>query len=202
MPATVSKKIDAYIAKLPPWQQKVCRKLRRAIRKADPKIEEDWKWNSPAFSHDGLVCWFWGHKRFVSLKFFQGALIKDTYKVFVKELKVPRNRTIKYYEGDAVNEKVVVNYVKQAVGNNVKGKKVVIKPSPKKSIRPPKRIKDALEKAKLLEKFKARTYYQQKGYLQWIDWAKRDETKDKRIKTMLKELRAGTYMPPKKKTAK
>ena len=52
-------------------------------------------------------------------------------------------------------------------------------------------VRDALHKRRLMEAYRARPSYQQNDYLGWIGRAKRQETKDKRLKQMLDELERG-----------
>ena len=59
----------------------------------------------------------------------------------------------------------------------------------------PSYVKKALEERGLTEYFYARPPYQQNDYLGWIEGAKRQETKEKRLSQMLNELEVGgVYM--------
>ncbi len=49
----------------------------------------------------------------------------------------------------------------------------------------------ALEKNKLLEIYHERPPYQQNDYIGWINSAKREETKTKRLNQMIEELKGG-----------
>ena len=55
----------------------------------------------------------------------------------------------------------------------------------------PEYVKDALQKRRLMQDYKARPAYQQNDYISWIDQAKKQETKEKRLQQMLDELEAG-----------
>ncbi|MBA3683150.1 MAG: DUF1801 domain-containing protein, partial [Bacteroidetes bacterium] len=55
--ADASLKITEYIDTLPDWSQKICKKLRTIILKADPKLIEDWNWG-PNYYLEGMVCGF------------------------------------------------------------------------------------------------------------------------------------------------
>lgn len=68
----------------------------------------------------------------------------------------------------------------------------------------PEFIRDALEQNRLLNDYNARPAYQRNDYVGWILSAKRDETRQKRLKQMLDELSVGgVYMkmdhPPSRK---
>jgi uncharacterized protein YdeI (YjbR/CyaY-like superfamily) len=56
-------------------------------------------------------------------------------------------------------------------------------------------VRSALESKGLLEAYRARPAYQRNDYLGWINSAKREDTKKKRLHQMLRELAGGTkYM--------
>ncbi len=56
-------------------------------------------------------------------------------------------------------------------------------------------VRDALETEGVMEAYDARPPYQRNDYLGWINRAKRGETKEKRLRKMIDELRRGdTYM--------
>lgn len=65
-------------------------------------------------------------------------------------------------------------------------------PSLKRNINPmPKDIRTRLVRGGLMDLYNARPAYQRNDYLGWISRAKLDETKEKRINQMLKELKQG-----------
>jgi len=56
-------------------------------------------------------------------------------------------------------------------------------------------VRDRLHEADVIGDYEQRPAYQQNDYLGWIERAKRPETREKRIRQMLDELRAGgVYM--------
>lgn len=56
-------------------------------------------------------------------------------------------------------------------------------------------VRAALTKSGLMETYRLRPAYQQNDYIGWIEKAKREETKIKRLAQMLSELEAGgVYM--------
>jgi len=52
-------------------------------------------------------------------------------------------------------------------------------------------VKLALEERSLMDAYRARPAYQQNDYIGWINRAKRQETKEKRLQQMLDELEVG-----------
>lgn len=72
-------------------------------------------------------------------------------------------------------------------------------PVPGNLIRPiqpmPDFVRDAIKARGLVAKYEARPAYQRNDYLMWINNAKREETRQKRLAQMLDELKAGgVYM--------
>jgi uncharacterized protein YdeI (YjbR/CyaY-like superfamily) len=59
----------------------------------------------------------------------------------------------------------------------------------------PEDVQEALVRAGLLEAYQDRPAYQRNDYLSWIGRAEREETRAKRLRQMLDELReGGVYM--------
>ncbi len=59
----------------------------------------------------------------------------------------------------------------------------------------PEFLKQALEERGLMDEYRNRPAYQQNDYIGWINRAKLQETKEKRLHQMLDELKAGgVYM--------
>jgi len=48
--------IDERIEAIGDWRGKTLAKVREIMHEADPEIVEAWKWGTPVWSHDGLVC--------------------------------------------------------------------------------------------------------------------------------------------------
>lgn len=73
-------------------------------------------------------------------------------------------------------------------------------PAPKSRLKRPAQpmpafVKQALGKAKLMERYRARPPYQRNDYLWWINSAKLQATRQKRLDQMLDELGSGNaYM--------
>jgi hypothetical protein len=193
--------VDAYIAEQEPWKQEILQVVRAAVHRADPEIEELIKWGTPSLEHAGPVVWLFCASEWVHVSFRQGALL-DVPEGFWEEDETTESkakRTIKLRQGDEVPVAQIEKLVAQAVDNNLAGRTVDFG-APKPGSREfdlPKEYEDFLRENGLLDEYEARPYYQQKGWIQWIEMAKQPETVDKRMQKMLQELRDGTYMPSK-----
>lgn len=115
--------IDDYIAGKEAWARPMLTKLRQLILKANPRIEQEWKWRAPAFTHHGILVLLWGFKAHVSLMFHSGNLLDDPKALFGASEVNEHNRSFKLREGDKIPEKQIVAWVKRASEINEKGPK-------------------------------------------------------------------------------
>jgi hypothetical protein len=65
--------ISRRIAELGDWRGETLARVRALIREADPGVVEEWKWGTPVWSHDGIVCTGETYKTTVMLTFARGA---------------------------------------------------------------------------------------------------------------------------------
>jgi len=98
-------------------------RFRKLILKAAPELTEEWKWDTPVFSHKGLVCAIGAFKDHVGINFFQGASLQDPHGLFNGGLDAKASRSIKLNEGDKLDEAAFQKLVKAAVAYNDAGKK-------------------------------------------------------------------------------
>jgi hypothetical protein len=115
---TPSRKIDARIRELDDWRGKTLARLRALIKQADPEVVEEWKWNVPVWSHDGIICTGETYKTHVKLTFAKGARVKDPAKLFNSSLDGNTRRAIDFREGDAVDEDALKKLIRAAVEVN------------------------------------------------------------------------------------
>jgi hypothetical protein len=116
--ATPSKKIDARIKELDDWRGKTLARLRAVIKQADPDVVEEWKWNVPVWSHDGLICTGESYKSAVKLTFAKGASLKDPAKLFNSSLEGNTRRAIDFREGDEIDADALKALIRAAVAQN------------------------------------------------------------------------------------
>lgn len=193
--------IDAYITRQPEWQRDILNTLRSCLHKADPNIKEVIKWGAPTFEDHGIVVWMFCAKQWVHFSFIQGALLDPSHGLFEegKDSASKAKRTIKFHEGHHIPTDIIIALIKEAVANNKAGKKVdfkIAKPH-KQEFDVPKEYEDYLQEHKLLATYKERPFYQQRGWIEWIETAKQEDTRQKRAQMMLRELQTGQYMPNK-----
>ena len=110
--------IDARIRELDDWRGEMLARLRALIKDADPGVVEEWKWNVPVWSHDGLICTGESYKKVVKLTFARGAALKDPKRLFNSSLEGNTRRAIDFHEGEAIDEKALQALVRAAVALN------------------------------------------------------------------------------------
>lgn len=113
-----SQLIDARIEELGDWRGKMLSRLRTLIKKADPKVVEEWKWNVPVWSHDGLICTGEAYKSVVKLTFAKGASLADPSRLFNSSLEGKVRRAIDLHEGGAIDERAFKALIRAAVALN------------------------------------------------------------------------------------
>jgi hypothetical protein len=111
--------IDARIKELGDWRGETLSKIRRLIKKADPKVVEEWKWRGvPVWSHDGMICTGETYKSVVKLTFAKGAQLKDPKRLFNSSLDGNVRRAIDLHEGDQIDEAAFETLIRKAVTLN------------------------------------------------------------------------------------
>jgi hypothetical protein len=113
-----SRLIDARIKELADWRGKKLAHLRALIKQADPEVVEEWKWDVPVWSHDGIICTGESYKSHVKLTFAKGAKVKDPAKLFNSSLEGNLRRAIDFKESDDVDAEAFKTLIRAAVALN------------------------------------------------------------------------------------
>lgn len=120
---SASQQIDNYINGLTDWRGKMVARLRSLIREADPELTEEWKWDTPVWSHKGNVVAAGVFKDHVKLNFFKGASLEDPQGLFNAGLDAKATRAIDIAEGENINESALKELVRAGVAYNTSGSK-------------------------------------------------------------------------------
>jgi hypothetical protein len=110
--------ISKRITELGDWRGDTLRRMRQLIKEADPDVVEEWKWGTPVWSHDGIICTGESYKNHVKLTFAQGASLKDPARLFNSSLDGNVRRAIDIHEGEKVDASAFKALVRQAVARN------------------------------------------------------------------------------------
>jgi len=113
-----SRMIDERIKELGDWRGQMLSRLRTLIRQADPEVVEEWKWEVPVWSHDGLICTGETYKSVVKMTFAKGAALEDPSGLFNSSLDGNTRRAIDFHEGEKIDAKALKALVRAAVALN------------------------------------------------------------------------------------
>jgi len=113
-----AKLIDGRIRELPGWRGETLARVRALILASHPDIIEEWKWDGPVWSCDGIICTGESYKAAVKLTFPKGASIPDPAGLFNASLEGKTRRAIDFREGDAIDARAFTSLIKAAVARN------------------------------------------------------------------------------------
>lgn len=115
---SASELIGEQIDELADWRGKMLGRLRALIKEADPDVVEEWKWSTPVWSHDGLICTGETYKKVVKMTFARGAALKDPAGLFNSSLGGNTRRAIDFHEGEKIREPALKALIRAAVSLN------------------------------------------------------------------------------------
>jgi len=128
--APASRMIDARIEALGDWRADTLRRIRALMTAADPGIVEEWKWDVPVWSRDGIVCTGETYKKAVKLTFPKGASLADPARLFNSSLDGNVRRAIDIHEGETIDAAAFKALVREAIALNSAGKSKPRKKTP------------------------------------------------------------------------
>ena len=120
---SASRLISKRIAEFDDWRGETLGRVRALIKEADPEVLEEWKWMTPVWSHDGIVCTGETYKQAVKLTFAKGAFLDDPSRLFNSSLEGNTRRAIDIREGETVDAKAFTALVRAAAAVNSSAKK-------------------------------------------------------------------------------
>jgi uncharacterized protein YdeI (YjbR/CyaY-like superfamily) len=183
-------RIDAYIAKAPPFARPILEKVRERVHAAAPEAEEAMKWSAPGFTVDGkILLMMAAFRRHAALNFWRGQEIGDGSLKAGAMGQFGRLTSI----DDLPPDRELDALIREAAAL------ARTAPLPRKTKHAPKPAPEmhpefaaALDKAPkakaVLEGFPPSA---QRDYLEWISEAKQDATRQKRIIDAIKWLSEG-----------
>jgi uncharacterized protein YdeI (YjbR/CyaY-like superfamily) len=181
-------RVDAYVARAQPFARPILKHLRKLVRIGCPDVEETIKWQSPFFERNGIICFMAAFTEHCAFGFWNGA------KLFGKKNKGAMGHFGRITSmADLPDDKGLIGFVRKAAELNERGvKKSRPQPRGKQRLTVPNDLKAALQKnAKARKTFENFSYSHKKEYVDWITDAKRDETRQRRLKTAIKWIAQG-----------
>jgi uncharacterized protein YdeI (YjbR/CyaY-like superfamily) len=189
---TIDPRIDAYIDnKAADFAKPILRHLRKLVHDACPEVTETMKWSMPFFDYKGPLANMASFKQHCAFGFWKQSLMESDA--------IPAEKTAMGTFGritsvdDLPDDKTMIGLIKQAVKLNETGAKVERKaPTTDKTLVVPEILTAALEQnSAASEYFNAFPYSKKKDYVDWINEAKTDATREKRLATTIEQLAEG-----------
>jgi uncharacterized protein YdeI (YjbR/CyaY-like superfamily) len=177
-------RVDAYITKAGDFAKPILNRIRKLVHQACPPVEEAIKWNMPFFEYKGILVAMPAFRQHCALIFWKGKLIlgKD-------RAKFRRLTSL----ADLPPDKTLLELIGKAVALNEAGIKAPVRAKPNTAkVVVPVEILAALKKnKKALAGFEKLPPSHKREYVEWVAEAKREETRARRLSTMLKWLAQG-----------
>ncbi len=183
-----AKNVDDYIASATDETRPILAKLRRIFQEASPKLEEVIKWNVPFFVYKGPVGGFAAFKKHVSWGLMKARLLNDPDGIVGRRVMMGGKIT-KVSEIPPASK--LAGLIKQVMALNEAGIKNPKPPEPKV----PADFAAAMKKSSAaVMHYAAFTPARKWQYVNWINKAKRPETRAKRIGTAVEWIGVGKTM--------
>ena len=191
---TKDTRIDAYIARSADFARPILVHIRALVHKACPDVEEKIKWGFPHFDYKGMMCSMASFKEHCAFGFWKASLMKHAEK-FKKDGEKAMGHLGKIRRLDELpSNKILCAYIKEAAKLNEEGVKLPRKPKPsaKKHIVVPADLMKALAKDKKAKSsFERFSYFHKKEYTEWLEEAKTEETRTRRLATAMQWIAEG-----------
>jgi uncharacterized protein YdeI (YjbR/CyaY-like superfamily) len=179
-----------YIDAHPQWRS-ILEKLRSLLLSTE--LEECIKWGIPTYCIKGKnVVGLSAFNSYAGLWFFNGALLKDDGNELLnaQEGKTQAMRQLRFKAEQELNDAHILGFIQQAIDNQKAG--LVIKAKLKKPLEVPPELRQSLLKDTDLDsKFAQLGLSKQREYTEYIISAKRDATKQTRLKKIIPMIRQG-----------
>ena len=122
MTYTGDPRIDAYIDRLPAWQQAICRQVRDLVHAADAEVAETIKrTDRPYFVLDGNICALQAAKDHVNVFLYDGAIVPDPEGIITAGHNNKTARTVAVRQGETINTRALEAMFRQIIANNRAG---------------------------------------------------------------------------------
>ncbi len=182
-------RVDAYIAARQPFAQPILTHLRELVHRHAPGAEETLKWGVPHFTLGGQnlagMAAFKGHATF---GFWRDEEVTGSPRDTGAMGSMGRLATL----ADLPSDKVMAGYIAKAAALCAEGKPKRAAPKPRAALELPDDLGAALKaNAAAQRHWDAFSPGKRRDYIEWVLEAKREETRAKRIETIVAQVAEG-----------
>ncbi len=178
-------KVDAYISNSADFAKPILEHFRQIIHETCPLVEEKIKWGMPFFDYKGeMMCHLAAFKQHCTVGFWKASLMKDPILLENAKTEQAMGHLGKITSIETLPDPAkLASYIMEAMALNDKGIKIVKpKVETKKEIITPADFELQInENEAALIYFEKASYSFKKEYIQWIEDAKTESTRNNRI---------------------
>jgi uncharacterized protein YdeI (YjbR/CyaY-like superfamily) len=184
-------RVDAYITSAPAFAQPILERARAVVHEACPQVEETLKWGMPTFMHaGGILCGMAAFKQHATFGFWKHALVMGGEGERAGMGSFGKMTSVR----DLPPKKQLVALVRKAMALNEQGVKTP--QARKRGTRPPADVPADLSEALRVNDAARETFErfppsQRREYIEWLEEAKREETRRKRLAQAVEWLAEG-----------
>ena len=180
-----SQSVEEYIRTAPKEARQKLRVLRQIIKAVAPEAEERISYSMPYYGYHGRLAYFRLSKSHIGL-YLAPAVIEQHTKELAKY--ETAKATVRFPLNEDLPLALIRTLIKAGMRTNEHAVRSTLQ-RPRQTM--PAFVRAELVRNKLADAYAARPSYQRNDYLSWINRAKREETKQKRLAQMLAELKRG-----------
>ena len=188
-------RVGAYIDKSADFAKPILIHLRDLVHRASSEIKETMKWSSPFFDYDGPVCQMAAFNKHCAFGFWKAALLNDTHQILNQEADTAGSLGRITSIADLPADEILIQYIQQALLLNKEGIKAPSRPKTpldKSELNVPPYLTAALHQdARAQEQFEKFSPSQKKEYITWLEEAKTEDTRLKRLNTAIEWISEG-----------
>jgi uncharacterized protein YdeI (YjbR/CyaY-like superfamily) len=196
---TLNPRVDAYLAKVPPFARPIMAHIRDLVHRACPEVEETIKWSRPFFEYRGVIlCNMSAFKEHCSFSFWGEEIAAVVREAAVLERDAMGSLGRITSVADLPSDKQMLGWIRQAAAFVDSGQHTSPIAAKRKVVKPPRNVDAPAEFAAALQRnkkaaavFEAFSPSCKREYVEWIADAKRAETRDKRIATAVEWIAEG-----------
>ena len=190
---TFDPRFDAYIARAPEFARPILTHLREVVHAACPEVEETMKWSSPHFTYQGMLCHMAAFKNHCGFGFWKGSLVLEQEGSGADGAMGQFGRITSL--ADLPSDEVLTEYIQRAMRLNEAGARTPSRGRtgpPKTEVEVPDDLSAAfVENASARAGFAALTPSQRREYVEWLNDAKTEATRRRRLATAIEWISEG-----------
>jgi uncharacterized protein YdeI (YjbR/CyaY-like superfamily) len=193
----LDKRIDDYISKSAEFAKPILRHLRQLVHQANPDIKETIKWGFASFDYKGPLCSMAAFKQHCVFGFWKSKLLHDPDGHLSERAnqggEAMGNLGRITSLSDLPPDEILIGFIKEASILNDKGVKVPSPPKKEKGelVIPGYLMEELQKNSAALATFDKFSTTNKREYVDWINDAKSDETRARRLETALEWMAEG-----------